>query len=101
MLRETLAKMPVATSTLAYEPLSRHLARVLEGGDDVLTANQLIERTEGRGIYFVLIILCLPFVAWISVPGLSTVAGLIIGLLALRMALGGRPRLPSRLGDRP
>lgn len=65
-----------------------------------LTANQLIERTGGRGLYLVFVLLSLPFVAWVSVPGMSTVLGPIIGLLALRLALGKTPRLPVKLGDR-
>ena len=64
-----------------------------------LTSNQLIERTRGRGLYLVFVLLSLPFVAWVSVPGMSTVLGPIIGLLALRLALGKTPRLPVKLGD--
>ncbi len=88
--------------TLAHEPLSQSLASLLarDGQGDALTANQLLEHTEGRGIYFVLILLSLPFVAWVSVPGMSTILGLIIALLALRLAWNKRPRLPASLGDR-
>jgi hypothetical protein len=87
---------------LMHEPLSQSLARILERGaaNDALTANQLIARTEGRGFYFLFIILSLPFVAWISLPGMSTILGPMIALLALRLALGKEPRLPSSLGDR-
>ena len=93
--------MAAVNPTAPSGPLSRDLARLLENSTgDALTANQLIERTEGRGIYFVLIILSLPFVAWISLPGLSTLCGLTMGLLAWRMARGKPPRLPARLGDR-
>lgn len=93
--------MPAASPIIVPELLSRELARLLEGdGAGTLTANQLIERTQGRGIYFVLIILSLPFVVWVSVPGMSTAFGFIIALLALRMAFGQSPRLPARLGDR-
>jgi hypothetical protein len=71
------------------------------GATGALTANQLLERTEGRGLYFVFVLLSLPFVAWVSVPGMSTILGPIIGLLALRLALNKPPRLPAFLGDRP
>ena len=92
---------PVETTTV-HEPLSQSLARILSGGGvpASFTANQLIERTGGRGLYLVFILLSLPFVAWVSVPGMSTVLGPIIGLLALRLALGKAPRLPAKLGDR-
>lgn len=93
--------MPVVNPTTAHEPLSRHLARILAGsGADHLTANQLLERTEGRGIYLMFIILSLPFVAWVSLPGMSTLAGLIVGWLALRIAMRKPRRLPAWLGDR-
>jgi len=84
-----------------HEPLSQSLTRILEGKttEAGLTPNQLLERTDGRGIYFVFIILSLPFVAWVSLPGMSTVLGAIIALLALRLVRGKSPRLTSRLGD--
>jgi hypothetical protein len=94
--------MPPAETTSVQEPLSQSVARIL-AGDAVhgsLTANQLIERTGGRGFYLVFVLLSLPFVAWVSVPGMSTVFGPIIGWLALRLALGKTPHLPARLGDR-
>jgi hypothetical protein len=86
----------------AHEPLSQSLARILEhtGAGGVVTANQLLEHTGGRGIYFVFILLSLPFVLWVSLPGMSTILGLMIGLLAFRRALNKPPRLPSWLGDR-
>lgn len=78
------------------------LARLLNSEDaGSLTANQLIARTGGRGLYLVLVLLSLPFVAWVSVPGMSTAFGPAIGWMALRSALGKPARLPSRLGDRP
>jgi len=94
--------MPPAESSTAHEPLSRTLARILadDGGRESFTANQLIARTGGRGLYLVFVLLGLPFVAWVSVPGMSTVLGPMIGLLALRLALGKPPRLPAKFGDR-
>jgi hypothetical protein len=85
-----------------HEPLSQSLERILEGGgaNRALTANQLIERTEGRGFYLLFVILSLPFVAWISLPGMSTILGAMIALLAFRLARGEAPRLPAKLGDR-
>lgn len=92
---------PVET-TSTHEPLSQSLSRILQTADvsTPLTANLLIERTGGRGLYLVLTLFSLPFVAWVSVPGMSTVLGPIIGLLALRLALRKSPRLPARFGDR-
>ena len=92
--------MPPIPSAPIHEPLSIGLARMLEGDTRPLTANRLLEGTEGRGLYLVLVLLSLPFVAWVSIPGMSTVLGPMIGILALRLALGKVPRLPSKLGDR-
>jgi hypothetical protein len=68
--------------------------------DSDLTLNQVLERTEGRGIFLVIILLCLPFVAPFSIPGMSTPLGITIAVLAIRHALGKARRLPGRLGDR-
>jgi len=65
------------------------------------TLNHLLFRSEGRGIYLFMIILCLPFLQPMPLFGLSTPLGLMIMILALRHAVGWPPRLPRRLGDRP
>ena len=85
-----------------HEPLSRSLSRILavHGEAPTLTVNQVLERTQGRGIYFAFIVLSLPFVFWVSLPGMSVVLGLIIAMLSLRVAFASEPRLPSMLGDR-
>lgn len=85
-----------------HEPLSQSLARILEsrGEGQPLTANLLIERTQGRGLYLVMIILCLPFTVPVSVPGLSTILGGVIAIIAARMAVGKKPHLPRSLGER-
>jgi hypothetical protein len=69
--------------------------------DDPLTLNRLLNQTEGRGLFIVVILLSLPFITPIPLPGVSTVLGLIIGVLAVRLAVGLPPSLPKSLGDRP
>jgi len=66
-----------------------------------MTLNELMQRTHGRGIFLVIILLSLPFIAPIGLAGLSNVLGCVIMLLALRLALGLPPRLPRFMGDRP
>ena len=85
-----------------HEPLSQKLAQIVEANatPDGITLNQLLERTEGRGFYLVIILLALPFVVPISIPGLSTVLGLAVAVLSLRLARGQTPRLPELLGGR-
>jgi len=86
-----------------HEPLSQRLAAILEGNAEPgpLTANRLMDLTEGRGGYLFMILLSLPFVAWVSPPGLSTILGTIITILGARMAMERPPHLPARYGDRP
>jgi hypothetical protein len=87
---------------MGHQPLSAIVAEVLgegaRGGD--VSLNQLFERAEGRGPYAMMILLCLPFVTPVSLPGVSNVFGL--ALLALAWSAGcGRPgRLPGSLGNR-
>ncbi|MBI5387757.1 MAG: exopolysaccharide biosynthesis protein [Verrucomicrobia bacterium] len=87
---------------MPHLPLSQELARILgeapaSGG---VTLNEVLVRTEGRGLFGVIVLLCLPFVAPVSVPGMSTPLGLAILVIAVRLALRKPPRLPRRLGDR-
>ena len=85
-----------------HEPLSQKLAQVLRAnpGPDGITLNDLLERTEGRGFYLVIIVLALPFIVPLGLPGLSTVLGLTVSLLGFRLAFGQTPRLPRFMGDR-
>jgi hypothetical protein len=84
------------------ETLSQELARMVEQApaDDPLTLNRLLNQTGGRGLFIVVILLSLPFITPIPLPGVSTVLGLVIGVLAVRLAVGLPPRLPKTLGDR-
>lgn len=84
------------------ETLSQELARLVEHApaDQSLTLNGLLRQTGGRGLFLVVILLSLPFISPIPLPGVSTVLGLVIGVLAVRLALGLSPRLPKVLGER-
>jgi len=85
-----------------HEPLSQKLARILQeappAGD--VTMNYLLARTEGRGLYLLMILLCLPFVPLVSPPGLSTLFGGIVFVLSLSLAVGAKPQLPHFIGAR-
>ncbi|MDX1952680.1 MAG: exopolysaccharide biosynthesis protein [Verrucomicrobiota bacterium] len=65
-----------------------------------VTLNQIIERTERRGLYFVLILLSLPFSTPIPLPGLSNIFGFAMLLLSIRLAFGMPPYLPRFIGSR-
>jgi hypothetical protein len=85
-----------------HEPLSQRLAKILAISPNAppITLNQILERTEGRGIYLVIMLLSLPFIVPVSLPGVSTVLGLTIVVIALRLAVGKPARLPKFLGER-
>ena len=86
-----------------HAPLSQRLEEVLDAGAaaERLTANLLLERTEGRGLFLLMVLLSLPFAAWISPPGLSTVFGSITLILALQLAWDRPACLPRSIGNRP
>lgn len=52
---------------------------------------------RGRAYTLILILLALPFITPIPLPGLSTPFGLAIAFIALRLTLGQRPWLPMKL----
>lgn len=86
-----------------HQPLSQLLTDLLAQAPagTVFTLNHLLLRSEGRGIYLFMILLCLPFLQPVPLFGLSTPLGLMICTLALRHAIGLPPRLPKRVGERP
>src|SRR5262245_16367871 len=85
-----------------HEPLSQNLLRIVQCNSTAqgISFNDLPERTEGRGYYLVVILLSLPFIVPVSIPGVSTVLGLTIALLSFKLAFGAQPRLPKFMGDR-
>ncbi len=92
----------MADGSPSRETLSQELQRLVEQAapDAPLTLNVLLSSTGGRGLFLVVILLSLPFITPIPLPGVSTVLGLVIGVLAVRLAMGLPPRLPKVLGER-
>jgi hypothetical protein len=87
---------------MSHLPLSLSLEAMLVRPCEVErpTMNELLEQTEGRGLYLMMIVLCLPFVAPLPIAGASTPLGTVIVILAARLALGLPPRLPRCIGAR-
>ena len=85
-----------------HEPLSAKLRQIIENNSNGqgVTLNHLLEKTGGRGFYLVLILLSLPFILPVALPGVSTVLGLAIALLSIKLAVGATPRLPKFMGER-
>lgn len=84
------------------QPLSQSLEALLGTAEDksVLTLNEIVERTGGRGIYLFLILISLPFITPIPLPGFSLIVGVIIFIAGMRMALGLPPKLPGFIGKK-
>jgi hypothetical protein len=85
---------------MSHEPLSRSLERVTQESG-IQNLNDLVARTRGRGIFLVMIVLCLPFISPVPVPGLSNVVGLALFVVSVRLFLGLPSRLPHFIGSRP
>lgn len=65
--------------------------------DRPLTLREVIYVLRGRAYLLLVVLLALPFLTPIPLPGLSTPFGLAIAAIALRLALGQRPWLPKKL----
>lgn len=61
---------------------------------------EILEATQGRGYHLLLLLIALPFVGPIPLPGFSIPFGLVVALLGLRLALDRGPWLPPRLLQR-
>jgi len=62
-----------------------------------VTLREVIGTLGGRAYLLLMLLLALPFLTPLPLPGLSTPFGLAIALIALRLSLGQRPWLPEKL----
>lgn len=60
-----------------------------------MPVREILAHTHGRGLQTLAIILCLPFLSPVSVPGLSIPFGVAIAVCGLRIALRHGPWLPG------
>lgn len=80
---------------------STELRRLIERfGDRPVPLGELFEATQGRGYQLLLLLITLPFVTPVPLPGFSIPFGVVVALLGVRMALGQKPWLPQRLLSR-
>lgn len=66
-------------------------------GERAVTLREVILAVRGRAYILLILLLTLPFIQPIPLPGLSTPLGLAITLIALRLSLGQRPWLPKKI----
>ena len=62
-----------------------------------VTLREVIYILRGRAYLLLVLLLALPFLTPLPLPGFSVPFGLAIGAIALRLTLGQRPWLPMRL----
>jgi hypothetical protein len=87
--------------TNATERISDALRRLLrEAAGRPLMIREMVDILHGRGLQFVVILLCLPFLTPVTLPGISMPFGLAIALCGLRIAFGHKPWLPAFILNR-
>jgi hypothetical protein len=90
-----------ATEIPPDEKLSDALRRLLhEAGGRPMLIREMIEILHGRGLQMVIVLLCLPFLAPVTIPGISIPFGLAISICGLRIAFGHKPWLPAVILNR-
>jgi hypothetical protein len=86
-------------------PAARKLSEVIEQliaefRERPVTLREVIVVLQGRAYLLLMLLLSLPFLLPVPLPGLSTLLGSVIAVIALRLVLGQNPWLPARLLDR-
>ena len=64
-----------------------------------LTVGELLEALHKRGSYFILLVLSVPFLQPIALPGVSTPFGLLLALLAIGLLLDRNMTVPQRIAQ--
>lgn len=85
-------------STVPLSQTLRELALSIEG--DKVTVRELLAIIGEKGLLLALMFLTLPFMVPVSIPGVSTVFGLVAVLISLGITFNRIPWLPDRLLDR-
>ena len=74
--------------------LAQHFANRPARSSELLTA------TQGRGFNLLLLLIGLPFLTPIPLPGFSTPFGLVVLIIGARLAVGRQPWLPEKVLQR-
>ena len=89
-----LLPVPAAPARKLSEELADLRTRAGEGP---ITLREVIQLLGGRAYLLLVLLLSLPFITPIPLPGLSVPFGLAIALISLRLSLGQRPWLSKNL----
>jgi len=83
------------------KPLSAALAEMAGSiRSETISVRDLLEELGEQGMLMCSIFLIIPFLVPVSIPGVSTVFGLVITLIGVGVTANRMPRLPKRLLDR-
>jgi len=93
--------MSVLIETSPHERLSDALRRLLLAANGKpMAIHRMVEILQGRGLLMVVVLLCLPFLTPVTIPGISIPFGLAIAFTGVRIAFGRTPWLPRFILDR-
>ena len=85
----------------ARESLHGALTRAVDRIEgEMITLRQLLELVGEHGLLFLCALLTIPFLIPVSIPGVSTVFGAAIILIAIGITMNRLPWLPSRIMDK-
>jgi hypothetical protein len=73
---------------------------IVHFGEKRVRLDDLLAETRGRGYHFLLLLIALPFVGPIPLPGFSIPFGLVVTILGMRIAVGKPPWLPRFLREK-
>ena len=91
-------KIPLIAALPPPPKLSVELARLRDqAAERAVTLREVIYTLQGRAYLLLVLLLALPFITPIPLPGLSTPFGLAILLIAARLSFGQRPWLSMKL----
>lgn len=96
---------PVAEQTLVFEDTQKNLSETLLGiissiGGETVTLRWLLRELAEQGLLILCVLLTIPFLFPVSVPGVSTLFGAAIVLVGIGITLNRVPWLPKGLLDR-
>ncbi|WP_374685710.1 exopolysaccharide biosynthesis protein [Promineifilum sp.] len=94
------------STTVEFQDSTRPLGETLQGlarsiTGEYVTVRELLAMVGEQGLLLALMFLTIPFLVPISIPGVSTVFGLVAILISLGVTFNRVPWLPDRLLDRP
>ena len=91
-------RIPLIAALPPPPKLSVELARLRDqSAERAVTLREVIYTLQGRAYLLLVLLLALPFITPLPLPGLSTPFGLAILLIAARLSLGQKPWLSMKL----